>query len=133
MASPKPQASEENKGIAGMIGAVLTAPATMVAKAWNAIMADGVIASFARQGIDELGTALKAFPDSIQREETGTLWSPTQAEITASRKHGGINGGFSPNSGQSRQPWPSEIAEQNRHQPGPDHGHDNGHDNGHSM
>ena len=96
-------------------------------------MADGVIASFARQGVDELGTALKAFPDSIQREETGTLWSPTQAEITASRKHGGINGGFSPDSGQSPQPWPSELADHNRDQPGPDHGHDNGHDNGQSM
>ena len=32
-----------------------------------------------------------------------------------------------------RHPWPSEVAEQVRHQPGPDHGHDNGHDNGHSM
>jgi hypothetical protein len=31
--------------------------------------------------------------------------------------------------------WPSELAEQNRHQPSKDHGngHDNGHDAGHSM
>jgi hypothetical protein len=32
-------------------------------------------------------------------------------------------------------PWPSEIADRNRNQPGRDHGHDkgNGHDTGHSM
>lgn len=132
MAKQRSTGSEDNKvtGIASMIGAVLTAPMTMVAKAWNAIMADGVIAGFARQGIDELGTALKAFPDSIQREETGTLWSPTQAEITASRKHGGINNGLGAD---QRHPWPSEIADRNRHQSWRDDGHDNGHDDGHSM
>ena len=73
-----------------------------------------------RQGIDELGVALKAFPDAIQVQETGTLWNPTQGEIAADRQHG-------------RHPWPSEIAAQNRHQPGKDHGdgHENGHDAGH--
>lgn len=131
MANPRLQANEEKPkgGIASMIGAVLTAPATMIAKAFGAIMADGTIAAAARQGIDELGAALKAFPDSIQREEVGTLWTPTQAEITASRRQGG---GVASH---QRQPWPSEIAEHNRQHPRQDHGHgkDHGHDMGHSM
>jgi hypothetical protein len=102
----------------GLVGAILGG----VAKIWNAVMADGVLEAAGRQGIDELGAALKPFPDSIQVSELGTLWSPTPGEIAADREHG-------------RNPWPSEIANQNRLQPGKDHGngHDNGHEAGYSM
>lgn len=47
---------------------------------------DGTLAAAFRQGIDELGTALKAFPDSIQVQESGSIWNPTQGEIAAARK-----------------------------------------------
>ena len=103
----------------GLVAAVFNG----AAKIWNAVMADGVLEAVGRQGIDELGAALKAFPESIQTQETGTIWNPTQGEITADRQ-------------KSRQPWPSEIASQNRLQPGKDHGpgeHENGHDAGNSM
>ena len=39
-----------------------------------------------RQGIDEIGDALKAFPDSIQKTEIGGLFTPTPAEVA--REHG---------------------------------------------
>ena len=120
----------------GILGVVLM-PFEMlgaaIGKAWNAVMADGVIASFGRQGIDELGAALKAFPDSIQRDETGTLWSPTQAEITDSRKHLHADRNASHSSYTPPHPWPSEIARANRQQPGDDHGQDHSQDHGHSL
>jgi hypothetical protein len=61
--------------IAGGVGSVI-----------DAILDDGVIAAAGRQGIGELGQALKAFPDSIQVEEPGTLFNPTQGEIAAARR-----------------------------------------------
>ena len=116
-------ASAEAGGPVSSGGGLLGAIAGGVAKIWNAVMADGVLEAAGRQGIDELGAALKPFPDSIQVQETGTIWNPTQGEIAADRQHG-------------RHPWPSEVANQNRLQPGKDHGpggHENGHDAGYSM
>lgn len=65
--------------IAGVVGSVI-----------DAILDDGVIAAAGRQGIGELGQALKAFPDSIQVEEPGTLFNPTQGEIAAARRPASI-------------------------------------------
>ena len=109
----------------GMVASVFNG----LAKAWNAVMADGMLEAAGRQGIDELGAALKAFPDAIQVQETGTLWNPTPGEVAADRQQGRHGGGS------SRSPWPSEIANENRHLPSKDHsgGHENGHDAGHSM
>lgn len=108
---------------------------TIIGKAWNAITEDGHLAAAGRQGADELGAALKAFHDSVQVQETGTLWNPTQGEIAASRNFGGRNGSYSSYSasGHPPHPWPSEVAERNRQQPGNDHGPENGQDAGHSM
>lgn len=39
-----------------------------------------------RQGLDELGEALKAFPDSIQKTELGGIFTPTPAEVA--QQHG---------------------------------------------
>lgn len=50
------------------------------------LMRDGMLAAAFRQGADEIGEALKAFPDSIQKHEHGTIFSPTQGEIAASRR-----------------------------------------------
>jgi hypothetical protein len=110
-------------------GGIVAAVANGLVKAWNAVMADGMLEAAGRQGIDELGAALKAFPDTIQVQETGTLWNPTPGEVAADRQQSKQAGGS------SRTPWPSEIANANRHLPGKDHsgGHDNSHDAGHSM
>jgi hypothetical protein len=111
--------SASNRG--GLLGAVFGG----VAKVWNAVMADGHLEAAWRQGINEVGTALKAFPDSIGVDQPGTLWNPTQGEIAADRN----------DSPAGRAPWPSEIASQNRNQPVNDNGNgnENGHDAGYSM
>lgn len=59
---------------------------SLVARIKDAITNDGHLAAFGRQGIGELGQALKAFPDSIGVEEPGTIFNPTQGEIAADRK-----------------------------------------------
>jgi hypothetical protein len=76
----------------------------------------------------ELGAALKAFPDSIQVHETGTIWNPTPGEVQNSRDLGGHSrSAYS----SLAAPRSAEAAEHNRYQPGQDH--DNGQDQGISM
>ena len=53
---------------------------------WQKATHDGTLAAAGRQGIDELGAALKAFPDAIQVQEYGTIFEPTQGEIAAGRR-----------------------------------------------
>src|SRR5688572_20920212 len=62
------------------------------------LLRDGTLAAAFRQGIDELGEALKPFPQSIQVQESGSIWNPTQGEIAAARTP-------------DEQPSPSEIAD----------------------
>ena len=45
-----------------------------------------------RQGGKELGTALKAFPESISVDEPGTVLSPTQGEIAEVNRGGNVWG-----------------------------------------
>ena len=121
-----------------MLGAV-----SIMAAMWNAVTADGTLAAAGRQGIDELGAALKAFPDAIQVQETGTIFNPTQGEVAADRQHGKRTGSYASYSDSSvpRNLWPSEIAKENRNQASNDNangkdngkGHENGHDGGYSM
>ena len=115
----------------GPIESVIVGAAVALGKVWNAVTADGMLAAAGRQGIDELGAALKAFPDSIQVQETGTLWNPTQGEIAADRQHSRHGGSLGPVAA----PGLAKSPKQNRHLPSKDHGdgHDNGHDAGHSM
>lgn len=116
-------------GILGVVFLPFEMIGTAIGKVWDAITADGHLAAAGRQGIDELGSALKAFPDSIQREENGALWSPTQGEIAASRQHGRHNGGAQSWSSLTPPAGWSPAADQ--HQAGNEH--DNGHDTGRSM
>ena len=71
--------SGDNEGflasIAGGVGSVI-----------DAILEDGTIEAAGRQGIGELGVAHKAFPDSIQVKEPGTVFNPTQGEIAAAHR-----------------------------------------------
>jgi hypothetical protein len=88
-------------------------------KAVNAIIEpvtrDGTLAAFVRQGADEMGMALKAFPDSISVDEPGTILNPTQGEIADDRKQ--------------RLPSPSDIAK-DKHPYTPDHSQGNDNDQG---
>ena len=114
---------------------IVSGAAAIVASLWNAVTADGTLAAAGRQGIDELGVALKAFPDAVQVQETGTLWNPTQGEIAADRKQAGLSSSYASYSASSGppHPWPSEIANENRNQPGKDTGNGYEKDTGYSM
>lgn len=74
------------------------------------IIRDGTVPAFFRQGADEIGMALKAFPESVHAEEPGTVLNPTQYEITARRFSPGSVYGHAPAQQESRLPSPSEIA-----------------------
>jgi hypothetical protein len=52
------------------------------------LIKDGALAAAWRQGAKELGEALKAFPDSIQVLELGTVFTPTPGEISKGRDIG---------------------------------------------
>jgi hypothetical protein len=48
----------------------------------------GALQAAGRQGVKELGEALKAFPDSISVSEPGGIFSPTQGEIAEVNREG---------------------------------------------
>jgi hypothetical protein len=50
----------------------------------------GTLMAAGRQGADEIGQALKAFPDSIQVQEPGTILNPTQGEIADNNRGGSL-------------------------------------------
>jgi hypothetical protein len=58
---------------------------SLLGQAISAAFKDGVLAASWRQGLGELGEALKAFPDSIQVRELGTMGAPTPGEISLQR------------------------------------------------
>jgi hypothetical protein len=85
---------------------------SLLARMWDAVTKDGTLAAAWRQGADEIGVALKAFPDSIHAEEPGGLMNPTQGEIAADRK--------------PKLPSPSEIA-RDKQPYTPENNQDHGH------
>jgi hypothetical protein len=93
---------------------------------WEKATQDGHLAAFGRQGLDELGVALKAFPESIQAHEPGAIFEPTQGEVAAARRPEGLYG----------QPFrsPSEIAaDRGGNEPEHDHGRERGQETGHER
>ena len=95
----------------------------IIASITKAIMADGTIKAAGRQGIDELGQALKAFPDAIQVHETGTIFSPTQSQIASDRKHHLSTPSQIADSKPPQRTVHDSTHEQD-HGPSPDHDHD---------
>ncbi len=123
-------------GAVEMIAKPVLAVAAMTAILWNRLTDDGHLAAAGRQGLDELGAALKAFPESMQVHETGTLWNPTPGEVAASRQPGRHTGSYASYSSSSPppHPWPSEIAVANRQrQVSGDHSLDQGQDMSNSQ
>ncbi len=107
---------------------------------------DGHLAAAGRLGVDELSAALKAFPESIQAQEAGTLWNPTQGEVAAGRKAesaghhpsgivGGRHGVYGPEHERPVGRTPSEIAADRGNVQGPElgHGQEHGHDHSRGM
>ena len=115
-------AEKESGGVSSGVG-IITQAATRMAEAvtsvFRAITRDGHLAAAGRLGVDELGEALKAFPDSIQKQEPGTIWNPTQGEVTADRK---ASRHVHPTTyGASASRSPGEIARDDRPYAPPDH------------
>ena len=122
-AADRPASKEPGPVMLGVLSAV-----SIVSAIWNAATRGGHLEAFGRQGLDELGAALKAFPDTIQVQESGTIFNPTQGEIATGpqRRTGALLGAVL----FRRQPaasLPSEIANENRNLPSKDNG--NGHEN----
>ncbi|MHC5540895.1 hypothetical protein ACYOEI_21950 [Singulisphaera rosea] len=78
-------AREESITLAGVLWETAKISAEAVASPIQAILGDSFIQAAGRQGIDEIGMALKAFPDSIQAYEMGTIFSPTPYEVSKDR------------------------------------------------
>ena len=77
-------------------------------QAFNAVIRNGYlggeIQAAVRQGFNEIGAALKAFPDSIQVEEPGAAFNPLYRDIPGNPRLGDGESGPS-------LPSPSQIAE----------------------
>lgn len=104
----EPRSQQPNDGF-------LQSAAGVVKATYEALNRDGTLAAAFRQGAQELYTALKPFPESIQVNEPGTILNPTQGEIARARD---------PDA-----PSPSEIAHEDSPSP-PDHGQDQGQEMG---
>jgi hypothetical protein len=132
----------------GLITKAVTYVTATAALAWQKATNDGMLAAAGRQGLDEIGAALKAFPESIQMHEPGTIGNPTQGEVAASRRphefgrgHGrspseiaadrGVHG-KAQEQGKQATKSPSEIAAE-RGRPGVDRGQERERDLGLEM
>jgi hypothetical protein len=81
---------QESRG-SGMLGRAAAYGIATVSILWQNATKDGHLAAAGRQGLDEIGHALKAFPESIQTQEVGAIFEPTQGEIASSRR-GSVHG-----------------------------------------
>src|ERR1700722_9765700 len=52
----------------------------------DATFLHGPVAAALRQGADEIGMALKAFPDAIQTHEPGSVFNPLFSDIANNRR-----------------------------------------------
>ena len=123
---------EKRSSVLGMavkaIFTVAAAPVLLAMKVTNAAMADGHLAAVGRQGLNELGDALKAFPESIQKSEYGTIFTPTQGEIANGRGSNGVHGHST--RPPADLPTPGQLVRQHRANLGQEQGREREHDNG---
>lgn len=84
----------------------------VVSTAYRHVMQGGQVQAAFRQGADEIGMALKAFPDSIQVNEPGAVLSPLYSDIAAD-KRAVLYGDDNTAAAATELPSPSEIAEGN--------------------
>ena len=124
----------------------------VVAAAYHAAMKGGEIQAAFRQGLNELGAATRAFPDSLQIDEPGAVFNPLYSDIAADKRShmdgpeaaslpspSEIAGGRSSVYGETAAagkdlPSPSQIAnDQQPYKPDQDQGRDNGQEHGRGM
>jgi hypothetical protein len=122
---------EKRPSVLGMaVKAIFTVAATpvlMALKAAHFVTSDPAIAAAGRQGLDELGEALKAFPESIQKSEYGTLFNPYPSEAAHARQGNGMHGHSSRTPGDL--PTPGQLVRQHRANLGQEQGRGQEHDN----
>jgi hypothetical protein len=143
--------SEKQEGFFRQAGSVVSA-------AYNAAMKGGELQAAFRQGFNEIGAALKPFPDSLQVDDPGQVFNPLYSDIAADKRAHGegpepmataklptpgeLAGGKTSGSvyGDTpvadKQPLPSagEVAqEQQTHRPQQDQGQERGKEHGRGM
>jgi hypothetical protein len=133
--------SEKQEGFFRQAGAV-------VSSVYRAVVRDGTIDAFLRQGANELGTAFgKMVPDSIQVDEPGQVFNPLYSDIAADKRAhaegpmatrlptpGELAGSvYGDTQSPSKQPLPSagEIAQEQ--QPQQDQGQERGREHSRGM
>jgi hypothetical protein len=102
---------EGERESSGLIGKATNAVAAVIATGVliaQKAMGDGYLGASARQGLGELGEILKAFPDSIQHDEPGTVWNPLPSEIAAGREDAHY-GNWQPSFTHGRSPSPEQA------------------------
>jgi hypothetical protein len=67
------------------LGELREAIATKVLNFFEPVMRDGTIKAAAYQGIEELASATKAFPDSLQTNAMGTVFHPLASQLAKDR------------------------------------------------
>lgn len=87
-----------------MAAAVIGTMSLTIAALWHHMTKDGHLAAAGRQGADEAGIALKAFPDAVQSPESNSIFHSQQPE----QGRGQPAGSFTDMG--HRYPSPSEIA-----------------------
>jgi hypothetical protein len=120
---------------------------SVVAAAYHAVMKGGEVQAFLRQGANEIGEALKAFPESLQVDEPGQVFNPIYSDIAAEKRSheaaatglatpgelaGGSIYGDREAHGKQSLPSPGEVASE-QHQPQQDQGQERGNVQGRSM
>ncbi|APW64298.1 hypothetical protein [Paludisphaera borealis] len=89
----------QEKSLLQKTGAGIAAVGAGIAAVYRAATRDGVIDAFLRQGVDEIGVALKPFGESIQTEEPGQAFSPLYSDIAADKRQ------------RQSQPSPGDLAD----------------------
>ncbi len=135
---PAPSSNSGPGTAASLLLFVATAAATLISKLWSGLTRDGTLAAAGRQGAAEISQALKAFPDAVSAQETGTVLNPLSSELAAGTGNqlGGAAGSrfySASSSSLPPHPWPSELAQQHKHQPSPAQSHGHSHDAGLSL
>jgi hypothetical protein len=80
--------------------------AAAVSATYNAVMKGGELQAAFRQGFNEIGEALKAFPDALHVDEPGQVFNPLYSDIAADKRARAQE----PEPTASRLPTPGELA-----------------------
>jgi hypothetical protein len=84
------QEKQQDKGFFAAAGKLIESVRTQVNPVISyfsePLLRDGMVGGAWRQGAEEFWQLLKAFPDTIQAQASGTLMNPTQGEVAEGRR-----------------------------------------------